>query len=1393
MLGPMDRYGLTIMPGRAALARPGRARAGQAGKARGCARPWAAGLLVLCVAQAALGQPRDVRFRRLSLEDGLPAGAVHQVTQSRTGFIWLATQEGLSRYDGHDFVTYRSVPDDPTSLPHNDVRAILEDRQGRLWVGTDGGGLGRLDPTRRRFDRFHHVPADPSSLSADRVRCLFEDRDGLLWVGTDGGGLNRFEAESGTFRRFRTDPDDPTTLGSERIRQVLQDDSGMLWVATADGGLSILDPATGQASRLQHDATDLESLSSDRVRSLHRDASGTLWVGTDDAGLNRLTHGGGRFDRFQPNRSEPGSLADETVTAILEDSRGTLWIGTEGGLDEWLPESETFKHHRHDSADPYSLIQDSLRSLFEDTGGVLWVGTLSGVSTWNPSIGSFLHYFRRAEDTSQLSDDFVTSFVEGPEGHVWVGTFGGLNRLDRATGRFEQFLKTPDDPSSLSDDTVGSLLVDRRGALWVGTFKGGLNRLDPGRAGFAHFVSDPDDPATLSGNGITAMIEDRQGFLWIGVYRGGLNRFDPRTERFERYRHDSGVPASLSSDRVTSVFEDVDGAIWVGTDDGGLNRFDRAAGSFAHFRHDPDDPASLSGDDTWMVTADRDGDLWIGTRTAGLNRWSAGDRRRSRAIFQRYTTEDGLPGNVVNAIVEDGLGGLWLSTNAGLSRLDLATSTFSNFDAARGLQSSEFNFAAAARIGGRLFFGGINGFNEFAPETIETNRHRPPVVLTNFLKFNQPVDLAPALESGEIVLGHRDSVIGFEFAALDFTAPEKNRYRYTLEGLDRGWVDAGTKHYVTYTNLAPGRYTFRVQAANNDGLWNEEGLAFRVVQKAPPWRSGWALLLYALAAVGLVLSTLQVLARRKRRAEQLERINTSLENEIQARKANERALEAERRKAREYLDVAEVVMVALGEDGKVLLVNQKGCAVLGYPEKEIVGTDWVERFVPAERREEVRRLLATPDALPYCEYPLLTRAGEERVVAWHSTRLPSAAGESTAILSSGTDNTEVRRLEKQVRTRQKMDALGTLAGGIAHDFNNILTAILGYSSLTLSQLPAASEESGYMRQVVKACERARDMVARILTFSRGGDADKKPIAIGGAVEEACELLRSSLPPTVELRTSIDPDCLPVSADPTQIHQVVMNLATNSIHAMPDGGTIEISVEMVLEGRADVAASAPPSGPCVRITVRDTGHGMDRATLERVFDPFFTTKKVGRGTGLGLSVAHGIVTSHDGEIAIASRPQEGTTVTVLLPCCVEPQVAAPAETRPAPGGSERILLIDDERPILELARTWLEGLGYAVEPYVDGVEALAAYRGRPRHFDLIVTDQSMPDIDGLELIREARRLRSEQPTVLTSGRRYRGECAEIGGVWLQKPFTLGDLASAVRQALDENRRRLRSVS
>ncbi len=829
---------------------------------------------------SSVAEARPMRFARLSVDEGLSQMSVFTMFQDSTGFVWLGTEDGLNRFDGETVTVYKHDPQDPMSLPHDLVWSIAEDPSGDLWIGTEGGGLARWDRETDRFERYQHDPSEKNSLSGDRVRIVFVDAGGVVWIGTKDAGLTRFDPETGSFTRFRHAPEDPTSLSHDGVYALLQDRSGQLWVGT-DGGLNRFD-GEGRFERFLHDPKDPKSLSGDRIRALVEDEQGTVWVGTLQSGLNELHPGSAGFVRHRHDPERAGSLADDCVHAVHRDRAGHLWVGTRSGLD-LLQADGSFAHYRHDPLNPTSLAEDEVMSLLEDRGGVLWAGTRAGgASRWNPATWAFGHVASSPSGEDGLSHDYVTSFTEDTLGRLWVGTMGGgIDVFDREGGEVRHHRHDPGRPGSLSDDRVMALSRGRGGTIWVGTMEGGLNRFDPKTGAFTVYRADEARPGSLGANAVMSLFEDREGTLWVGTYLGGLNRYNPSEDSFTVYRHEDAVPTSLSSDIVTCVQEDPGGTIWVGTEGGGLNRLDRRRGEFQSFRHERHRAASLSDDTVYSLHVDAEGTLWVGTR-GGLARLERLAPATGEASFRTYTERDGLPNKVVYGIQPDGMGRLWLSTNMGLARFDPRTETFRDYSKTHGLQGNEFTFGAHYRTTrGELVFGGPQGFNAFFAETIPTNENVPPVVLTSFLKSNRPAhgERAPfALE--EVTLGYKDDVVTFEFAALDFADPKRNHYVYKLEGFDPEWIDLGPVHRVTYTDLRHGDYVLRVKAANNDGIWNEEGLALPVSVLPPPWQTWWAYLGYALLLAAAALRVVHVQRKKATREAEYRR---RLELEVEAR------------------------------------------------------------------------------------------------------------------------------------------------------------------------------------------------------------------------------------------------------------------------------------------------------------------------------------------------------------------------------------------------------------------------------------------------------------------------------------------------------------------------------
>ena len=839
-------------------------------RARAASLLFLIGACLVATPRVVRAQSTSIRFRHLSAEDGLSQVVVQSILQDRRGFMWFGTEDGLNRYDGYTFTVFRHDDLDPFSLAHNYVESLVEDANGFIWVGTTNG-LDRWDPRTDRFEHFKHDAANPGSLSQDRVTAILLDR-GTLWVGTDDAGLNRFEGAEAAFTRFHHDPGDSGSLSSDKVSALCAGRDGSLWVGTRDAGLNRFDPSTGRALRYGG------GLASDIVSSIYEADDGLVWVGTMGGGLHRLDPETGEIVGYSHDPSDPSGLSSNHIEAVFMGDPGTLWVATSRGLDELRMESGVVYHHRRDPSEPSSLIDDEVVSLYQDRGSVMWVGTGKGLSRWNTLTNAFGYV---SESSAGLSSDTVTSFGLQSADVLWIGTFGGgLNRMNRNDGTIERFRHDASSPSSLSDDRAMSILVDRHGTLWVGTFAGGLNRFD-GVDRFERFRHDAEDGASLSSDAVVALHESKGGEIWVGTFEGGLNRLDPATGAFEHFRANPVDASSLSDDRVQCIFEDDDGVLWVGTDGGGLNRFDDRTRAFTTYRHDPADPDSLSSDTVYSVAEDEQGTLWVGT-DQGLNEWNVADRRVARSRFKKYKTRHGLPNDVVYGIVTDDRRALWMSTNHGLARLDVDSKECEVFGPSHGLQGNEFNFGAYHKsTAGELFFGGLNGFNHFHPERVRSPKPAPPVVMTSFLKLNEAVELdRPISETDEVEIDYRDYVITFEFAALDYTAPEQNRYAYKLEGFNEDWIDLGTVRRATYTNLDAGDYVLRVKGSNNDGVWNEQGAELRLSVLPAPWETWWAYTLYALvfgACVGLIAGAQ---ARKLRREAEHARL---LEDQVQER------------------------------------------------------------------------------------------------------------------------------------------------------------------------------------------------------------------------------------------------------------------------------------------------------------------------------------------------------------------------------------------------------------------------------------------------------------------------------------------------------------------------------
>jgi ligand-binding sensor domain-containing protein/signal transduction histidine kinase len=771
---------------------------------------------------------KDIRFTHLSTEQGLSQSRVDHMLQDRRGFIWIGTYNGLNRYDGYRFKTYKPVPNNPNSLAGLFISALFEDRSGILWIGTDQG-LNRFDPMAERFMLFRADPDNANGLSGFPEH-ITQDRDGMLWLATHNG-LNRLNPASGRFTRYRNDPNDPNSLSSDDVRFVLEDRRGMLWVATA-AGIDAFDRQTGRVLRYSNS----EQPPFDRILE---DRAGMLWVSaTRRGGLASLDPKTGVFTRYTWFDDWPEPPGTRGCSGIHEDRHGTIWLATKpDGLVRFDRARRSFTRYRNNPANPASLNDNEDLSLLEDREGGIWVGTsVGGVNRFSSEPPPFMTYRREPGNPNSLAEGLLHSVFEDSQGILWIGT-NQLNRVDRRTGRYTIYAHDPANPGSITTGVVYAMVEDRAGVLWFGTWGGGLNRFDRRTGRFKAYRNDPGDSASLSHDNILSLLVDRGGKLWAGT-DDGLNRLDASTGRFSVFRPKS----SLIESRWHRVLaEGADGSIWMGTYTQGLQRLDVRTGEIIAYRNDPEVLGSLSSNRVNALCVDQTGTLWVGTQD-GLNRFD-----RNTGQFTIFGERDGLPDNAVEGILEDSAGRLWLSTGNGLSRFDPRARTFKNYYSEDGLAGDEFNYSVYYKSArGEMFFGGVNGVTAFFPEKVVDRPFVPPVVPTDFRLFNDPVPVggkSPLKKSisytDSVTLSHAQNIFALEFSALSFASPARTRYRYRLEGLETDWNEAPATHrVVTYTTLPAAEYRFRIQSKDSRGGWSEPGLTL-AVHVLPAWWNTW--------------------------------------------------------------------------------------------------------------------------------------------------------------------------------------------------------------------------------------------------------------------------------------------------------------------------------------------------------------------------------------------------------------------------------------------------------------------------------------------------------------------------------------------------------------------------
>jgi ligand-binding sensor domain-containing protein/signal transduction histidine kinase len=792
-------------------------------------------------------------FSGYSISDGLSQSVVNCIFNDSRGYIWFGTQNGLNKYNGYTFEVFTYHPGDSNSISNNWINGIAGDKEGNLWIATKGG-LVKYNRSGKRFSRIQYSLPFQNLIT----ECVYDvkcTRNGKILINTPPV-VSVYDPETMQFRHYNS-PFDFDGSAKDNNIPLLEDKSGVIWVASTKG-LAAFNAEQGTFIVYNHSSADPSSLSDDNITALYQDRKGDLWIGTS-AGLNHFSPQGKGFTHYIHDSRNELSLSHNFIRAIQEDKSGNLWIATEGGgLNRMSRDHDSKVFFERFTAEKSGLNHNINLSLAIDNSDNLWIGTLSGINKTDLKKRNFKLYRHSDSPYSvDLAGNVIASMYQDKNKAIWIGNWGqGLNLYNRETGEVTHYSSRLKGKYHIPNDYIHCIFEDNMHTIWLGT-RDGLLVYDEKGERFTRpgtFFKNRGLP-DFTGLRINRIIQDRKGNYWIathdGVYKALRNGYSP-----EHYYAGAIPQFRISSNLVYTVLEDSDGNMWVGTING-LDVIDTKKNQITHFSKSDTNRNSLSDNFITALSEDRNGDIWIGTNSY-VNKYS-----KKNAAFIYYSAEQGFPSNLVYSILEDKNHDLWFATGNGLCRYDASADRFRTYTVEDGLQSPEFNMGASFRsAGGEMFFGGMNGFNSFYPDSLSSNPHIPVIAITAAYKLSKGArEYLNLEEEGPILLKHFENTFTVEFAALEFTNPVKNRYAYRLEGVDDDWNDIGTRNFVAFTNLPPGEYTLHIKGCNNDGRWNETGVSLSILIYPPWWKSKVAYAAYLFMLVILVFLYIKIRER----------------------------------------------------------------------------------------------------------------------------------------------------------------------------------------------------------------------------------------------------------------------------------------------------------------------------------------------------------------------------------------------------------------------------------------------------------------------------------------------------------------------------------------------------
>ncbi len=1277
-----------------------------------------------------------LKFSHITTDEGLSLSTVTSILQDRRGLMWFGTDDGLNKYDGYDFTIYRHDPNDPSSLVSNQIKSLYEDDEGNLWI-TTFSGVSLYDSNSDRFINYNIQ--NGYNLEKLDTWSIFKDSRGNFWLSTNDNGLILYDAEKNKATKYTADPDKKGALESNKIRQVYEDSRGNLWVATENGGLYIYNSTTQTFIKYSHDDENPYSIIGNSIYYIVEDSEGYLWFACYGSGLSYMhvdEVDKGVFTSFKHNPGNANSLSNNNILALCE-GKGGIWIGTEnGGLDFLHNDTKIFNNYKNNQNNPFSINSNSIYSIFRDNIGDIWIGTFSGgINILNYSKQGFIHY---KSMPNGLTNNSVWEFSEDIDGDIWIATDGGgLNKFIPETEEFEHFNSGN---SNLKSDAVLTVYVDSENNVWTGTWNSGVNLFNRDKKSFENFTTENSG---LSNNNVLDIVEDKYGNMWFAS-QGGITRYNKKLKSFKNYNIDN---SGLIDNFVEVIQLSDNGCLLLGTTRGFVI-FNPVSEQFKSYQRDEKNLKSLSHNYITDIFEENENTIWIATRY-GLNKFD-----KKAETFTKFTKENGLPNDLICGVLNDTQGFLWISTNGGLSRFNTETLKIINYTKTDGIQGSNFIKKSRFRSkNGKLYFGGVNGFNEFDHLNIIENENIPPVIITDFQIFNEkikPAEKDSPLKShisqaDKLLLSYKHSVISFGFSALNYVSSDKNQYSYLMEGFDRGWNNIGTRRSATYTNLNPGEYIFRVRGSNNNNVWNKEGASLKIIITPPYWKTMWFRIFTVLLLFFSILGFYYLRTRNIRER------NRYLETMIQNRT---RELADERNLLKTLIDLIPDYIYIKDKMSRFILNNKAHLHALGAQKQEDIvnktDLDIFPRRHLKEIYEDEQRIISTGVSQKDREQLIINQSnGKEYWVTSTKVRFEDSDGEVKGIVGISHDITERKKFEEELKAakvtaEEASKAKSEFLANMSHEIRTPMNGIIGMTELALGT-ELNNQQYEYMNVVKQSAVSLLDLLNDILDFSKIEAGKLELESINFNLRKILETVTSMMAlqvfsKQIELICNLDNN-LPTAlkGDPNRLRQIIVNLVGNAIKFTEKG-------EIIIGATSD-GTECSDGNVRIHFYVKDTGIGIPVEKMEKIFESFSqvdtsTTRKYG-GTGLGLAISRKLTELMKGRIWVQSKPGQGS----IFHFTAEFEKGYPLEhdtfcNLPDELNCKRILIVDDNSTNCLILKNTLEPFGFlctVCNSGKDGLERLYNSSEKNAPYSLILLDYHMPEMDGFKF---AEKVRSE---------------------------------------------------